>query len=50
MIKENDLINLKVERHHSKPTFNRSYLAKTFNSISDLDRKTSGAFIQASKK
>ena len=50
LIKDNELINLKVERYESKPTFNRTKLAKTFKSISDLDRKTSGAFIQASKK
>ena len=50
LIKDNELINLKVERYETKPTFNRTKLAKTFKSISDLDRKTSGAFLQASKK
>ncbi|MBO8232390.1 hypothetical protein CU311_06815 [Prochlorococcus marinus str. MU1402] len=49
-IKDNGLLNLKVERHLLKPTFHKSKLSKTFNSISELDRKTSGAFIQARKK
>ena len=49
-LEENNFKNIKSNRDFTEPTFNGDQLAKEFFLISELDRSTSGGFIQAMKK